>query len=1201
MPVSIKDFSGRLNLDDSAYVLPKGDFVGALNITRDQVTGQNDLVISNIKGNRIVSFNLPSGTNKVIGAKGDVLRGKIYIFIYNSNGKHTILQYVDSTRTITKLLQSITDSDGVDILAFSVSDKINHIGIIHRDDDEGDLVLWTDGVTSPKKINVKHLLDGDYSIVKLPFIEAAKAPFLSPPAVAYGSDPDRSANSLRKKLFQFSARPQYDDFEKATFSAYSKVPLPNGYYGSDNDIDNTKNNFITVSVETGDVNVIAIEVMVRFSIGDDNWSDWLLAAALNKEQLGIPDNTTYDFLFYNDAVYYPIDPEESDPLFDWLPRKAKAQCLPNGNVVAYGAITENFDNIPINELDVTITTENIKNVPPDADPAALTYYQSGNTWTFTVSGAVPVGTRYRIIAIVGGTSVMFADYTSVGGDTTADVADGLRNYIIANYAGYAGSITLNSFLVVPPGDPSFRVIQIFVDAGTSAGSISTEKTWLWDANYIFGIVYVDEQNRDMPGVTTFANPTDVDNDFVVTTDSFSLDSTDVETPVISAEINHLPPAGAVKYYWVRRRQTYGNFLFYETCDYQSDSDYLYFCLANIEQFKEDNSQFIYGAAPIASDSRIKVIAGITSGNYDGDVWNQDYEILGTVTRTLTSGTSPADDKTFIKVKKPTASISPAYKVNMLVMVYTPLANPTELSDSVYWEWGEAYDIYTGRALTYGTLAGGTFDEGETITGGTSGATAVVVTDNGTTAMSIKSIVGTFVVGETITGGTSAATAVLATIGAAINYHAGMDKDQTEGQAAEFTWEEGDVYFHTRKMYDQIRVLPYSMDDMNIMDANFSDFFSSAVNDNGRGHVIEVNAKDTYNPVLVRFGGAYQNGTSVNNLNKFLAENFDEYDRNYGDIFILDVIGSYMKVGQRFKIGNVPILLQIIRDSNANDTLGTSDQLLNKIVYYNGDYGVGDCPEAWAGNNFTRYFVDNNRGVVCRLSQDGVTPISILYKINSWATEKLPLRGGAYKVYGAFDSHTNKYIMALEATLTDPAYTMAFDEVRNAFEGERSFQPEWMVSLGTLFCAFKSGQLWTFDSPDKWNHFFGVQYPSSITGVFNDQPLIKKVFNSIGYQSDSNVWESPTLGDIATNSFNTQTGLQQQSKLSAKLVDYDRDGQYWYAALLRDANSMTNPNVALYEGDFLAGTNLTVKFSYTGNKFAWLFAPYVTYQIEQKNF
>ena len=64
---------------------------------------------------------------------------------------------------------------------------------------------------------------------------------------------------------------------------------------------------------------------------------------------------------------------------------------------------------------------------------------------------------------------------------------------------------------------------------------------------------------------------------------------------------------------------------------------------------------------------------------------------------------------------------------------------------------------TKGTLNYDNLAGGPFTVGETITGGTSGATAEVVDDTDPT-LTLRQIAGTFLDDEAITGGTSAATA-----------------------------------------------------------------------------------------------------------------------------------------------------------------------------------------------------------------------------------------------------------------------------------------------------------------------------------------------------------------------------------------------------------------------------------------------------------
>lgn len=1131
MGVINRIWNGKLNLDTQNFRVPDGDFIEALNITRDSPGEGNDVVVTNVIGNELVAYTLPAGTNKVIGTFADKVRNRVYYFIWNSNNFDLILYYDRGEDVIVKLIKNITDTDG-DVLDFNPSKKINHVDIIYSETN-GDLLFWTDGNTTPKKLNVERIENGDYSTIKTAFIEAAKAPFIEPPTCAYGSDATRNSNSLRRTLFQFCTRPQYDDYEKGCLFSFSKVPLPVGFYGSDNDIDNTKNNFITITVETGDENIIAVEIGMRYSIGTA-WSDVVQVASLNKEQLGIPDNSTYQFLFYNDLIYPTItdgvqyvDRVQVIPLFFWLPQLADCQAMANGNVPVYGAITEGYNNFPIDELDVNITTENATNVPPDTDPAQITYVNNGNgSFTFTVSGNISTGSVFTIRIYIPPqvgppiTGDVTFEYTSTIGNTIADVVAGLYATVPIPYQDTSLS---PSFSIGVPADTSILYVNV-VQGGSGGGTISTEKVWMDDCPYMLGLVYFDEQGRDMPGVVTFSNPTDPDNDFLVTTLPFSLSGTARQTPVINAEINHLPPAGAVKYCWVRRRLQYTNWVEYETCDFQSDSDFYYFSLANIELYKENNTNFNYGTAPIVEggNQRIKIKAGITAGDYDGDIYGEDYQILGTVTRTLTGGTTPDDDRIFIKVKKPASAPSPAYQTNMLVMVYTPFTNPSSDSASVYLEWGETYDI---------------------------------------------------------TGG----------------YHMGMDQNQTALQPATFSWEEGDVYYHQRSMYNDIVAGGTTADTVDIMDDNFSDFFPSAVNDNGRSQVIEVNAQQVYNPVLYRFGGAYQSGTTVNNTPDFYFENMDEADRLGADIRKMFIWKRYLYVFQKLKVGVVPILLQIVRDTQGNPLEANSDILLNKINYpYRSDIGIGDVPESFAFDDGAMYGCSDYRSVAWRLSQDGFTILSITYECNSFFTKYLPAyrkslnngypaSGQSYTgdptVYGCFDAFTNKYIIAFEEinrynvsgalVFHQDSFTLCFNEVRDSkegFESLLSYKPENMVCLDTQLIAFKDGALWKFSVDAPHCNFFGTQFDAYITGVFNDGMLEKKSWMSVAQLTDTQ-WSCPTI----YSNVNSYSGQRQETNLiDGEFIVYEGMPT---AAIKRDINSSGGK----VNGSAIKGNYIVIKF------------------------
>ena len=71
--------------------------------------------------------------------------------------------------------------------------------------------------------------------------------------------------------------------------------------------------------------------------------------------------------------------------------------------------------------------------------------------------------------------------------------------------------------------------------------------------------------------------------------------------------------------------------------------------------------------------------------------------------------------------------------------------------------------YPAGTLTLSVSASGSFSVGETITGGTSAATAIITSNPTSSAVATTIPVGTFSSGETITGGTSAATTTVSAV------------------------------------------------------------------------------------------------------------------------------------------------------------------------------------------------------------------------------------------------------------------------------------------------------------------------------------------------------------------------------------------------------------------------------------------------------
>jgi hypothetical protein len=340
--IEVRDFRGKLNFDDNDYRVPKGDYTDALNITRDAQGEGQDMVVSTIPGNIIVEDELPStGFSKVIGNFADKTRNRVYYFTWNSDGFNRISYYDLNTETIIVLVEDISDTNGIPVLNFNPDWRINHIDIIYRDED-GDLLFWTDGLNAPSKINVKTAENGNYGTIIRSYLDVAKEPPATPPICVYEDNSSITVNNLNNKLFKFKYRFVYDDFEKSVTSAQSYVPIPKNYSNQTIATDPTKNSSIFLLLDSGAENVKKIEILGSESLGV-TWSDFFLITVLDKSILSIPSNNTAQFKFFNDQAYSVISITESIQPFDNVPQKAYTQSLPNGNVLDYGAITENYN------------------------------------------------------------------------------------------------------------------------------------------------------------------------------------------------------------------------------------------------------------------------------------------------------------------------------------------------------------------------------------------------------------------------------------------------------------------------------------------------------------------------------------------------------------------------------------------------------------------------------------------------------------------------------------------------------------------------------------------------------------------------------------------------------------------------------------------------------------------------------------------
>jgi len=1056
---------GGLNQDVDDNFLKPNDWDYALNIRNTDRFEFSDGIISNIKGNTLVTYTLPiTGTNKCIGNFANEQTGKYYSFIYNSAGYHSITEYTLKTNTLIKVLESRTDTDGIDILNFQPYELINGVSMIG-----GVYLYFTDGYNPPRGIDVQKSISSGYTYYKDSVsISLAKQPPLDIITAAYGNDTNTktASNRLKSQLFQFRYLYIYEDNTRSAWSTCSQVPLPLLEIQSAVGTSAYKNNNIVLNFNVGTKYVKKVEIAAQVKgvalVG--NTQDWFTILSVDRSVLISDAKYKYDsgnnlatFTFYNDGLYESIDVRETDLLYDFVPLKAKTLDIVNGNVLVMGNNTEGYNNIAI---DTTFTTtykkQSIGNFKVD--------FPGYTSWNNGVYSGVPlqgdtISIEYDDPEPPFG--VLTYDYP-VGSDTSGSLYDTLVGFGNALSSIFYPNVT---YTIEPYWDFALSgenyqltvdgqyLRYLFVTDNPLANTASSQQAYKTNSRYQFGIVYYDEFNR-----STYVQTND---NCIVATSSWG--ATSGYSPQINWQIHHNAPSGFTTYQWVRSENlTHKNFIYAVATSSSGfgNGQYLQLNINSLSAYNVDNPDSVLNYSYTPGD-RCTVHKGANGSWVTGyDVQVADYSVSGNNLIIQNGGA---------------ISVSAS---GALIEIYTPKIRSNTTQQQFFYEFGEVYSCTGGVH----SVTSGTFSKGD------------IYAKNRTYAVP--------------SGGQS-----------------------------------------TSNWY--------------LEDPNFSDFYVSNYSSNGRVNVFAPQAKQLNLPTDIRFSDTYVPNTNINGLTRFYGDAYETYDRNNGSIQKLAVKDNYLITFQELKTGYIPIAQSIIEDQGTGSqaNVAISNKLLNKIRYYAGDYGIGTHPESFARFAGTLYFADPNRGEVLKLTQglQSISPIGM----DSYFTKKLSNANISTncKILGSFDPRNDEYIVAFRFVSGGTDETIAFNESINRWTTFYSFIPDCGGYIFNQYFTYQQGRMYTHNTNDTYNSFYGSLYPSVVQLTYNQSPALIKSFIGV-IQQGNTVWSA---ADITTN-------LSQHSSLIAE--DFSKKEGVWFASLLRDDTSVGG----LLNGDNLKGNWIKLRLA-----------------------
>lgn len=1029
-------FDGGIDSDTAPELMPPNRARYMLNV-RSYSFGERG-VITNLKGNILISTPLPDGFNQAQGWGADEANNQFYFIVYNDGGFHTVFMYDALKNSVSIVLQSRTDSNDIDILTLSKDYLINHVDIIHTVN--GPLIGWCDGLNKAVKFNRNKAIDKSLTgyglIIQRDFVVAYKKAPVYAPIVTYFTDYTRNSNFLYGKLFKFCVRFIYDDGEVSNWSDWSLVALPpNQSYSGINNI-TYDNNGITVQLETGNQLVVKIEVAMKVST-----QDFVSTAILNKATLNIADDTTFGFSFYNDGADEATDQGKINRQYSALPDKPFCQAFVK-NAMTYSKFNEGFEPININ-IAVQIsyddlflpdgTISQLNN--PEFIPTLVTNgYGSGSLgvnkrydaqWHFVIGFDVKSGNKFQLLGRNGGSANYNFAYAANETDDAISVANKFKSFQRGTGRGFPqGNNGVSNESIDIDGNVSWdwTILGFWNESPISWTAVATPinfQTLQDDGTSVnlikpgssrkYSVGYEDDDGRKSLAYTS---------DEAVINTGFITETGDQKRATHRVSLFHQPPVWA-KYYYLFRTPDSGPWIqMLIQKIIQVDPDPTEISAGNNQKYLDlvVGSLFTYQKLhpntvityDFAKGDRLRLIKYY-------DQTNNNAKVL----------------YPFLETEVLNYSINTQQIVNENISL-----NGTD----VVTIGGVANQSYVGKTLIVNGYertiinapSGGSYQLDSPVADGTLAApvkfpTFTISDQRG--ILRIKQPDGIVVndlslieifkpqLNDSIDGYKQffpfGVKLQIGNYGTESRYHAGTVQNQYQNgpnDPAIIDVTQGDAYERNRELPTNNSVAGTQILVDHVTDPNYSDFYESNMSNLGREFPQDDGSGVKFFGSRIRFSNNFIQDTKINGLADFDNGDREDYNDPFGDIMLTKFSDNNLFLFKFLKTARVPVLLTIFSDNTGQAIVGTSAKLLNQIQYYAWQGGIGNNPESYVSNGNYKYFASANSGVFLRLAGDGCDPISSIYNFDKGGREILSaVAKQGLQCFGGFDRETTEVI------------------------------------------------------------------------------------------------------------------------------------------------------------------------------------------------
>jgi hypothetical protein len=284
-----------------------------------------------------------------------------------------------------------------------------------------------------------------------------------------------------------------------------------------------------------------------------------------------------------------------------------------------------------------------------------------------------------------------------------------------------------------------------------------------------------------------------------------------------------------------------------------------------------------------------------------------------------------------------------------------------------------------------------------------------------------------------------------------------------------------------------------------------------------------------------FSQIFNSTSGINRLNQFIAAEPITKDLNpyYTSVQKLHSRDTDLIAFCEDKVLKILANKDALFNADGSSNVVGNTAVLGQSIPFLGEYGISKNPESFATYGFRAYFTDKNRGVVLRLSRNGLEEISAA-NMRDFFADNLH---SSNVLLGSYDDDKDVYNLTLNnltdewkdklklnyfnPSLTQNGTTVSFKEDVKGWTSRKDFIPEGAISLNNKYYSIKSGKIWEHGAASATrNNFYGVQYDSAVRFLINDQPNIVKKYKTLNYSgTESREYRYQVEGKPEEQTFN----------------------------------------------------------------------------------